>query len=252
MRLSNLRETRLTILSALSCIAFSCSGQLPGSGSVSGVNAAFMKLFGEATSFQAKANVRVLDEAGKETMTMPMDFAVLDHKVKVNIDMSQMKSADMSDVEMLKKIGIANMNSVIRPDKKLIYLIYPDQKSYFTMPMPAEESGAASKPPTMQKTPLEKETLDGHECQKNNVVVMDEKGQTLAATTWNARDLKDFPVQIQTKEKEGTSIVKFKDIKFIKTDPKDFDPPAGYSRYKDAPEMMQAIMKKMAGGKPQK
>jgi hypothetical protein len=247
MRLSDINQTRLLVVLSLTLASFTCRAQLPGSGSMTGINAAFMKLFGDATAFEASANVRVLDQAGKETMTMPMDFTVLDRKVRVRIDMNQMKSTDTTDVDMLKKIGIARMSSVIRPDKKEIYLVYPDQKSYFSMPMSPEEAAENSNP-KVQKTPIGKETIEGHECVKNKVVVTDEKGQSMEATTWNAKDLKDFPVQIQAKEKDTTSIVRFKTVKFNKADPKEFDPPADYSRYNDASEMIQAILKKTSGG----
>ena len=36
---------------------------------------------------------------------------------------------------------------------------------------------------------------------KNKVVVKGSKGPVLEAITWNATDLKDFPIQIEMKEK---------------------------------------------------
>jgi hypothetical protein len=239
-------RTRSLAFALLTVVAFACRAQVPSSGSPTGINAVFMKLFGSATAFEASANVRVLDQSGKENMTMPMDFAALDHKVRVRIDMNQMKSADTTDIDMLKKLGIARMSSLIRPDKKLIYLVYPDQKSYFSMPMSAEDAAESSNP-KLQKTPLGSEAIEGHDCVKNKIVVTDEKGQTMEATTWNAKDLNDFPVQIQAKEKDTTSIVRFKNVKFGKVDPKEFEPPADYAKYADASEMIQAIMKKSGG-----
>ena len=37
---------------------------------------------------------------------------------------------------------------------------------------------------------------------KNKVVVKNDKGPVLEAVTWNAADLKDFPLQIEMKEKD--------------------------------------------------
>lgn len=246
MKRSVFFNTRFLTFAWLAFVCLTCKAQLPGSGSLSGINSAFVKLFGTATAFEASASVRVLDSSGKETMTMPMEFAALDHKLRVRIDMNQMKSADTTDIDMLKKLGIARMSSLIRPDKKLIYLVYPDQKSYFSMPMSPEDA-AENTNPKIQKTPLGNEAIDGRECVKNKVVVSDNKGQSMEATTWNSKELNDFPVQIQAKEKDATSIVRFKNVKFGKVDPKEFDPPADYAHYNDASEMIQAIMKKSGG-----
>src|SRR5689334_20366443 len=63
--------------------------QMPGSD----VNIAITKLFGNATAFSANADVRVLDKTQKEWAQTQMAFTVLDGKIRVDIDMTQMKSA---------------------------------------------------------------------------------------------------------------------------------------------------------------
>jgi len=220
--------------------------QMPG-GPPAGMSAALTKLFGDIKAFTAKADVQVLDEAQKEKVSLPMDFALLDNNVRVEMDLTQMKNKDMPPgaAESLKQMGMSQIVSVIRPDKKAIYFIYPDQKAVLNMPMSPEDAAAAEKAPKLEKTAVGKETLDGHACVKNKVVITDDKGKNLEATTWNATDLKDFPVQIQTKEKENTSIVHFKDIQFTKPEAKQFEVPAGYTQFNDPQEMMQGIMKKM-------
>ncbi|HWH70522.1 MAG TPA: hypothetical protein VNT26_14135, partial [Candidatus Sulfotelmatobacter sp.] len=65
------------------------------------------------------------------------------------------------------------------------------------------------------------------------------------ATTWNATDLKDFPILIQTKEKENTSSIRFKNIQLARPDTKAFDAPSGYTQYNNPQEMMQGMAKKM-------
>jgi hypothetical protein len=173
-----------------------------------------------------------------------MDFTVLDKKIRVSVDMAQMRNKDAPPgyASALKQMGMAQVTSVIRPDKKLIYIIYPDRKCYLTMPLPSESS--EEKEPKIQKTALGKEIVDNHPCVKNKMVLSDDKGQALEATTWNATDLKDFPVQIQTTEKEHTSIMHFRDVRFEKPELALFDPPADYQQYKDQQELLTAIMKK--------
>ena len=41
----------------------------------------------------------------------------------------------------------------------------------------------------------------------------------LQATTWNATDLKDFPIQIEIKENGNTTIMHFMNVNLAKPDP---------------------------------
>ena len=62
----------------------------------------------------------------------------------------------------------------------------------------------------LEKKPLGKETIDGHPCVKNQSTVKSPKGVVLLqATTWNATDLKDFPVQIEINENGNSTIMHF-------------------------------------------
>jgi hypothetical protein len=102
-------------------VASFCSSyaQIAGPGSPGGVSAALIRLFGETNSFTAKADVRVLDHTQKEIMTMPMDFAVLDNKMRIEADMMQMKSSVMPQgaASELQQRGVAQVISIVRPDK---------------------------------------------------------------------------------------------------------------------------------------
>lgn len=221
--------------------------QVPGAGAPGGVNASLAKLFGDITGFSAKADVQVLDPAQKETTSAPIDFALLNKSMRVQIDMAQVKSKDLlpGAVAGLKQMGMNQIVSIMRPDQKQLYLIYPVPKTMLVMPLANAE--AADKPTKIQKTPLGKETIDGHPCVKNKVVLSDDKGPVFEAVTWNATDLKDFPVQIRTQEKENTSVIHYHHIQFVRPDAKQFEPPAGYTQYKDPQEMMMGLMKAMGG-----
>lgn len=228
-------------------MAVSGFAQMPGGGPSLGP--AMTRLFGDIPAFSAKAHVQVLDNSQKEMVSMPMDFAMLDKKIRVEIDMSQTKNASMPPgaAEQLKAMGMARVVSIIRPDKDLVYVIYPAQKSLMTMPLPKESTDPA-KQPKITKTAVGKETIDGHACVKNKVTMTDDNGHPFEALTWNASDLKDFPIQIQTTEKQGTSIMHFSDIQFEKPDPKQFDAPADYAAYDSPQALMQGIMEKATGG----
>jgi hypothetical protein len=235
------------ILLLSACLAVA---QMPGAAGP-GLDSALLGLFGDITAFSANADVRVLDKEQKEIMAMPLEFSVLDKKIRVQFDSSRMKAEKGSaELESLKQMGLSRMVSIVRPDKKLIYVIYPDQKIVMTMPHEEETTTNANKSAKLEHTPIGKETVEGHACTKNRAVVTDQKGKVLEAITWNAADLKDFPVQIQTTEKENTSIIRFKNVQLTKPDPKEFEVPTGYTQYDNPVEMMQAVTKRMSEAKP--
>ena len=240
-------KSQLCMAAWLSCVSASLA-QIPG-GSAAGFNASLTRLFGDVTAFSAKAEARVLDEQDKEVMVAPMDFALLDRKIRIDIDLTQAKSRDFSPemIAMMKQQGLANMVSIVRPDKNLVYLIYPAQKSSLSMPLPEDQAENLQGKTKLQKLADGKETIDGHDCVRNKVIVTDVKGHTMEATTWNASDLRDFPIQIRTKEKGNTSLMRFRDIKFASPDSKQFELPEGYAQYKEMQEMMQAILTKGLG-----
>lgn len=229
--------------------AFGAYAQMPGGSMTS----ALTKLFGDINAFSAKAEVQVLDDSQREISNVPMDFALLDKRIRVDIDQSQTKSRSMpaGTAETLKQMGMSRVVSILCPDKKEAYVFYPDQKVMMTLPLPNEESDAAKTPKTT-KTALGKETVNGHSCVKNKVMITFAQGEPLEAITWNASDLKDFPVQIQTKEKENTSFIRFTQVQFSKPDSSLFQPPTGFAKYNDAQELMQAVMKKAMEGAPKK
>ena len=67
---------------------------------------------------------------------------------------------------------------------------------------------------------------------KNKVTVRSDKGPVLEAVTWNATDLKDFPIQIQMKEKDNKVLMHFTQVSFVKPDAKQFDLPSNYGQMK--------------------
>jgi len=225
--------------------------QLPAGGPSLNFNSAMLKLFGSTTAFTARADVQVLDPAQAERLRTPMTFADLDGRLRVEIDMSQIRGKDLppAAVAGLKQLGLDRVVSLLRTDKKVMYIIYPNAQSYVSLPLPKEETAAANQNLKVEKTALAKETMDGHPCVKNQVVVKSGAKVVLTATTWNASDLKDFPVQIVTKEKDLTSVMRFQQIQFVRPDAKQFEPPAGFKQYSDAETLVVVQSKKIPPAK---
>ena len=205
--------------------------QVPVAGSPTGINAAFVKLFGPVSAFSARVDTRVLDAAQQEWVRMPLDFATLDNKVRMDINLEQTTSKDLpaGTIAGLKQAGMDRIVSIYRPDKNATLVLYPNSKTYVIMPLAVGEMQALQKGLTMEKAALGKETLDGHPCVKNKTVVKNQQGAVLEATTWNATDLKDIPIQIETKGKDTTVIMRFQKVQFAKPDSKQFEVPVGYT-----------------------
>ena len=226
--------------------------QMPGGGGNGAVSSAMLKLFGKNAAFTAKMTVRILDASNQETMTMPMTMAVTDGKVRNDVDMSELKSAMIPPqaIEQMKKMGMDKMISIVRSDLKKSFQVYPGMKSYLEVAMGAEDATNLEKEPKMEKTELGKETIDGHASVKNKIVITDAAGKAQEFTVWNATDLKDFPVQIQVKDNGQNVMMNYSDVKFAKTDAKQFDAPTGFTKYASMQEFQQAMMQKMMGAAP--
>jgi hypothetical protein len=208
--------------------------QVSAPGSPTGINAAFLKLFGAVTSFTAKVETQMFDPSQKEIVRMPMDFAALDSQVRLEINLAQAQSQEFtaSTLAGLKQAGMDRVVSVFRPDKKVTYIIYPGVQSYMILPLAKGDAEALEHGFTLKKSALGKETIDSHPCVKNKVTVSNDKGPVLEAVTWNAADLKDFPLQIQMNQKDNKVLMRFSQVRLVKPDAKQFDLPPNYGQMK--------------------
>ncbi len=208
------------------------------------------KIFGDNSAFSATLELQSKTPSG-DAMTLPGKIEALDGKSRFEVDMTQVQGArSPQENAHMKAMGI-NMDKMImisRPDKKVSYMILPGMQSYVEN---AIEDPDATKPASdfkVDTTELGKETVDGHPCVKNKVVVTDDQGTKHESTVWNATDLKKFPVKIETTENGQTSTMLFKDVKLAKPEAAQFDPPSDFRKYPDMMQLMQTeVMKRMGG-----
>jgi hypothetical protein len=147
----------------------------------------------------------------------------------------------------MKQMGMSKTVMINRTDKSVSYMIYPDAQGYVETSTPEKSAPASDYKVDVSK--IGDETVDGHACVKNKVVVTDAGGVTHESTVWNATDLKQFPIKIQTKsDKGGDVLLSFKDVKLEKPDDSQFEPPTGFKKYDS---MMSLMMSKAHGGAPQ-
>jgi hypothetical protein len=240
----------LALGTCLATLTFTAAAQPGMGGPGPGFDTLFTKFFGDVTAFSATADMSVKGDG--DVMSLPMEFAMLDGKVRMDMDLGKLKSAKMpaEAAGQLKMMGMDKMATLVDSKQKKTWLIYPGLKSYAEIPMPKEQAEMAEKEPKMEKTDLGKETVEGHPCKKLKIVVTAENGKKQDVFVWNATDLKDFPIKLQTTDKGTEVIMLYKNVKFEKPEAKQFDLPAEYTKYASMQEMMQNAMMKMMGNPP--
>jgi len=122
-------------------------------------------------------------------------------------------------------------------------------QAYAEVPNENIKAGSSTNEFKTETTEIGKETLDGHECVKNRMVVTNAKGEKTEATIWNASDLKKFPVKIETTQQGHAITMRFSDVKLAKPATSAFTPPSDYKKYDSMMTLIQQeVMKRMGGG----
>jgi len=235
---------RGAVLAQLPSLNLSAAAAAPGTDF-----ATMSRLYGGHTGFTAKYEVRMYDQRQKETINAEMKLAYLENKTRLEIDTAQMKNQDLPAgiAGQLKQVGMDQVVTLIRPDRKTIHVLYPKLEACLTQPLPKDPGS-----PKMDKQVLGKETLDGHPCVKHKVTFTSETGGKEELTVWNATDLKDFPVQVLIKQNDDTIITRHRQIELTRPQARLFDLPPGFKEYHDTQSFVQGIMAKiLAGGVPE-
>lgn len=216
-------------------------------GASPGLNAALVRLFGGVTAFTAEMELRMTDTNGTVNLHAPMRFSLLDGKMRGDLDVTKLKAKELPALAATaaSSVGMDRVITLVRPDKQESYLLYPKFHACVVAPLDDEDLEALKQPAKLEKTPLGKETIEGHPCIKAKVVVTAASGRKHLATVWDATDLKGFPVQIQTRDGADLIQLRFRQVRFERPAAKEFDLPAGTARYTDASELTQAVMKNL-------
>lgn len=213
---------------------------------------AMEKIFGTHRAFSADIQVQAKGRMNDDII-MPGTFCFDSGKSRFEMDMSKAKGSSLPPeaIAQMKSMGMDRMIAISRPDKKLNYMIYPGLNCYAEVTPPDNGAGLNPENFSLDTTELGKETVDGHPCIKNKVVATNKDGAKSESTVWNATDLDQFPVKIESNESGQKSVMLFKNISFKKPAASQFEAPAGLTKYTDAQTMMQTeIMKKMGGEMP--
>jgi hypothetical protein len=123
------------------------------------------------------------------------------------------------------------MVNIMRSDKKVVWLIMPQQKAYMEMPITADTQQKMMSLTEKQKAKMQKvgtETIDGYTCDKYETT-MDQQGKSMKVYTWIATDL-GVPIKIVSED--GSFSMEYKDIKTGGVADSLFEAPQGYQKMK--------------------
>jgi hypothetical protein len=221
-------------------------GQMPRGSQFDG---AMSKLFGDNSAFTAAIETQMKPKTG-DLITMPGKISFDSGKARFEVNLSDAKGIKMppNAAAQMKSMGLDQMVTISQPKENSVSIIYPGLESYVQTALP-KRSAATNDTFKVATTEVGKETVDGHPCVQNKVVVIDDKGATNEFTVWNATDLKKFPVKIFRLEQGAEITMRFKDVSLTKPAASAFEVPSGYTKYSSLQTMMQTeMMKKMGGG----
>jgi hypothetical protein len=198
------------------------------------------KIFGEHPSFSADMEFSATGGSSGD-VSMPGKFASLDGKTRFEMNMSEVKTSKPikpQDIASLKQMGMDKSIMISRPDKKVTYMVMDGLKAYLENPMQDPEAAKPASDYKMEMTKVGEETISGHNCIKNKVVTTDSNGKTHESLIWNATDLHNFPLKVESNEDGKTVVMLFKNVKTDKPDASQFEPPADYKKYASYTELI--------------
>ncbi len=119
--------------------------------------------------------------------------------------------------------------SIVRPDKKVVWMLMPGEKMYMEMPITEEtqEKILIKKPEDQAKMKLlGTETVNGFECDKYEVDAS-QQGQSVKQFVWIAKKLQ-MPIKSVTAD--GSMSMEYRDIKVGGVPDSVFELPQGYEK----------------------
>lgn len=128
--------------------------------------------------------------------------------------------------------GGQQMVSITRQDKKVMWMLMPEQKAYMEMPLGASRDQGDISGWTFEQTVVGPEVLDGVKTTKSKVVAKAPKGDKMGGFWWTTADDVVVKMDVLALDKGSKTRIKMelKNLKVGKQDPALFEVPAGYSK----------------------
>ena len=210
--------------------------------------AALSQFFSDTRAFTAGVEMTLPTQGGGEGMKLPFGVAMADGKMRWELNLANVKSAELSPevIASIKEMGMDQMFFIYLPGKPLT-LALPGMKSYVEMPLPKPEGvqqQAAEKIGRLEKKEIGRETIAGQPTVKYAVKVPGDDG---TATVWQATNLQNLPVKIAITKDQQTYQLQLSNIRLGQPDAAYFTVPAGFAKQADLTAVIQAAAMKSLG-----
>ncbi len=165
---------------------------------------------------------------------------------ETNVEYSADEHMETEDMTMQAKISHApgkerreqdmsgmTQTMIMRMDKKVVWVLMPEQKMYMEMKMgEGKEDTADIKDYDIKYTVVGEEVVNGVNTTKNKVITTDKEGNKFGGFMWVSKE--GIMVKMDTVSKvEGSKMrvkMERKNLKIEKQDPKLFEIPSGYQK----------------------
>lgn len=237
-----MRKALFIVISFLAAGLTSFAQMAPGADFDNGME----KLFNVTPVFSATMVTAITGPNGPMTVKSKMSFDHENSRTEMNMADVSGENLPPNAAARMQAMGMDKVVTITPADKKNVYLIYPNLHSYVAMPVPGNSATNSYK---VEKTKLGTDTVDGHPCVKNKVVVA-VNGEPHDFTAWNATDLNNFPIQIAMDQQGLNVTITFHDVSFDKLSSSLFQPPADYKEYSSMQDLMQSVITSHGGAGP--
>lgn len=238
-----MRKSLLALFAVLACSA-TAFAQMGGPGGPS-LDTSLNQLFDKTPVFTATMQTVMSGPSGSITAITKMIYDHGNSRFEMDAANAHGSMLPPNALAQAKALGMDKVITIVPANGANGYTIYPNLHGYISTPTP---SNSAQKN-RIQVTKLGAETVAGHLCIKNQVLLASPGQPPL--TVWNATDLNNFPIQITVSDQGSSATMNFQNISFGRVAASEFYPPANYKHYDNAQEVLQAaIISHVGGGTP--
>jgi hypothetical protein len=240
---SVMRKSFALLFAIFALPAFAQMGGPPGGGG--NLDNVMDQLVSANPVFSATMLTTISSPGGSMNSTTKMYYNHGTSRMEMNMADVSGSGVPPGAADQAKAMGMDQVIVISPVTRTNVYTIYPNLHCYLSAPPPVPDAGTNSY--NIQKTKLGSDTVEGHPCEKYDVIVTS-NGQTNELTVWNATDLSNFPIQIEMTDRGVSATMSFQNVSFQPASVSLFQPPSGYTRYDSPDDLLKAVFASRMGG----
>jgi hypothetical protein len=226
-------------------LAVNAPGQEIPFSQTAGVNSILPHLLGSLRGFSSEAHVVMKQKDLTNQMEMTMELMYLQGKMRAEINMNRVKTADLRPqmIAGLREIGMDRVITITDPNAEHTLIIYPNLKAYIHAPPLQKDQPEVQ----VEKNKLGEKVMEGHLCHHYEVTLTPPLNarNPQKIQTWEAVDLGNFPLQIKISQKTSDVTVLFINPNLDLPEISSFQPPSNFTQYPTMEKVMENAVQKL-------